>query len=256
VPHDPIFDDYTRGLIRLKLWHVDRLVAEGGLAFDEAVRRRTNLFRMTTFAGIRAREVAEDRRGWDRKVGELRALHEHCRDVADFERAGLALLWPHAEPMIDGDVAEFDEFVASTAGCFRFECAKFYADGNSPDHITLHFRNAYRPHSPFDHLPEMAGSLLALIDQAGERRPDVEWVQCGSWLNSLPQFAGLFPPSWVQAAVPGKPGGHMGWGGQFQDRRGGFHDRNARRFRDTGEFPYRHLLCHCRVDELREHLEG
>ncbi|MGD9494784.1 MAG: hypothetical protein AB7Y46_00610 [Armatimonadota bacterium] len=251
--HDPLFDDFTRRLIQLKLWHVHTLVTEGILPFEQAVRTRTNLFRMTLFAGLPAEGVAEDRQGWAALVDELRVLRERCRDAEQFEREGLAALWPYAEPVIDRDLAELDEFLASAVGCFRFEFAKYYADEHSPDHITLHVRNAYRPDSPFRHLAEMAASLQEILDRAEAVRPDVEWVQCGSWLNSLPPFAGLFPPSWVETAVPGKPGGHMGWWGQFQDRRGGFHERNARLFRESGQFPYRHLLCHCRVAELRAH---
>ena len=42
--------------------------------------------------------------------------------------------------------------------------------------------------------------------------------------------------------------------GQFMDRRGGFHETNSRQFRQTGCFPFEHIMCRCEIVELQEHL--
>ena len=259
MSHDPIFDDYVRKLAALKLWYVRWLMDNEGMGFDDAARKRVNLFRMTRFAGSAAQDVPEDQEGWRCVLHRLERMcerHSGDPDTSAFEAEGVELLWPHMQPVIAWELEAFDEFGRRAIGCFQYEFAKYYGDPEAEDHLTLHVRNTYRPDSMFRHLPQVAGSLLEIAERAGRERPEVTWVQCGSWLNSLPPFAGLFPQSWVALAQPGRPGNHMGWWGQFQDRRGGFHERNAGLFRATGRFPYQHMLCHCPIGELSEHLRS
>ena len=247
--------DHMQRLIRLKLWHAASVCDAGELPFADAIRHRTGIFRLTTFAGVAEREIAEDRQGWAETLSCLEDVRKSAADTEEFEHRGLRLLWPLAEPMVEVELARFAEFCSTADGPFKFEISRYYADNHAPEHVTLHVRNCYRPDSPFDHHSEIKEALRKVLDRAAEVRRDVTWIQCGSWLNSLPPFARLFPQSWVDTAVPGKPGGHMGWWGQFQDRRGGFHEANARRFRATGKFPYTHLLCHCPIEDLRRHLD-
>lgn len=247
--------DHAQRLIRLKLWHAATLAEAREMTLEDAVRHRTGLFHLTIFAGAQELDLSEDRTGWAEMLSRLRAESEEAADIDDFEHLGLRILWPHAEPMVEVEAVRFEEFCSTADGPFKFEIANYYAEDHAPEHVTLHIRNCYRPDSLFEHQDHIRQSLRAMIEQAAALRPDVGWLQCGSWLNSLAPFARLFPESWSETAVPGKPGGHMGWWGQFQDRRGGFHEANARRFRATGEFPYRHLLCHCTIEELRRHLE-
>lgn len=247
--------DWLQRLIRLKLWHAATVTASGELTLEDAVRQRTGIFHMTIFSGPRELGLEEDRQGWAEVLRRLRVERDEAADIEEFEHRGLLTLWPHAEPMIEVEIARFDEFCSTAEGPFTFEIANYYADDHQPPHLTLHVRNCYRPASLFEHRPQTRQALLAVIERAADLRPDVAWIQCGSWLNSLPPFAKLFPHSWTETAIRGKPGGHMGWWGQFQDRRGGFHEANARRFRATGEFPHRHLICHCRIEELKQHLQ-
>ncbi len=254
-----ILTEHARKIVALKLWYVRWLIVNEGMAFDDAVRNRVGLFRMTTLAGSPARGLMEDPEGWTEllaQLGEIYRRHASDADSRAVEAEGLALLWPHAEPVVAWEAQSFEQFLANATGCFQYEFTKYYADPTQPDHLTLHIRNAYRPESPFHHLPKIADSLREIIARAATQRPDVYWVQCGSWLNSMPPFASLFPPSWIETAQPGRPGSHMGWWGQFQDRRGAFSERNARQFRATGQFPCGHQLCRCRIDKLREHLNA
>jgi len=188
---------------------------------------------------------------------DLRRLFErHTADETTevIEAEGLKLVWPYVEPAIERRLAETERWLKEAVGCFRHEYRPFYAEPNSKDHLTLHVRNAYQPDSPFHHLPEMAASLREILSRAERERPDVMHVQCATWLNSFPPFAELFPRSWIETAQPGAPGNHSGWWGQFMDRRGGFHAENARRFRETGQFPFQHLLCRCSIAHMRQHV--
>jgi hypothetical protein len=259
VPHEPIFDEHARGLARLKLWYVRWVMNHEGMSFDEAARTRVGLRRLTVFAGSPAQGVAEDPDGWDAMLARLADLYDAHADDPDtdaLEAEGLALLWPHMEPVIDWDLAAAAVFLAEAFGCFKYEFAKYYVDPEAGDHLTLHIRNAYQPDSPFHHLPEMAADLREIADRSAQERPDVEWVQCGSWLNSVPAFVSLFPPSWRETAVLRFPANHMGWWGQFTDRRGGFNERAAAILRETGQFPNPQFNCHCPLGEWREHLQG
>lgn len=139
-------------------------------------------------------------------------------------------------------------------GGFFYEFIPQYGIVDSPDFLTLHFRNYFYPDSPFKHLDKVKNGLRNLIVAAIAECPDVKFVQCGTWLNDVDAFIQLFPPVWAEHAVKGAPGGHMGWWGQFMDRWGKLHQRNSDYFRRTGEFPFKHYLCQCSVDELRDWL--
>ncbi|NOY83203.1 MAG: hypothetical protein GXP31_19590 [Kiritimatiellaeota bacterium] len=250
--------EYTRELAKLKLWYAWRLWKHEDVDFETAITKRVGLVRMSVFWGDDPRTGPRDADGWNAVLDKLRELyerHENDSTSARIEAEGLALLWPHLEPMIERDLEVTARWLADAVGCFQYEFRPFYAEPDSEDHLTLHVRNAYQPDSPFRHFPEMVADLLEIVSRARRERPDVSMAQCATWLNSLPPFANLFPPSWVETAQPGIPGNHSGWWGQFMDRRGGFHAANAQRFRRTGRFPFRHLLCRCSIPELRRHLE-
>ena len=249
--------DYVRRLVALKLWHAWRLHKCDDVDLETALVTRVDLYRLSVFGTDAQGGGPEDAEGWQRVLDDLGAVYErHDADAmsSEIEVEGLALLWPSLEPRIERDAAQAAQTVAESSGCFTCEYTAFYAEPESADHLTLHVRNAHQPDSPFQHLPEMIENLQSLIAGAQRERADVMWVQCGTWLNSFPPFARLFPQVWAETAVPGTPGNHFGWWGQFMDRRGGFHEENARRFRETGEFPYMHLLCRCPLTDLREHL--
>ncbi len=251
--------EYVRDLAKLKLWYVWRLLKREEVDFEAAISKRVGIVRMSVFWGDDPRSPGPaDADGWSRVLAKLRAVyekHEHDPTSEAIESEGLALLWPYLEPAIERRLAENERWLEQAIGCFQYEYRPFYAEPDSEDHLTLHVRNAFQPDSPFQHFSEMVASLQEIVSRAERERPDVERVQCATWLNSFPPFARLFPRSWIGTAQPGAPGNHSGWWGQFMDRRGGFHARNARQFRETGQFPFMHLLCRCAIADLRQHLE-
>ena len=58
-------------------------------------------------------------------------------------------------------------------------------------------------------------------------RPDIEIVQCGSWINSFEPFRSLFPPEWHENCRVSGPAFTYGWWGQFMTHTGDFHYPNA-----------------------------
>ena len=101
----------------------------------------------------------------------------------------------------------------------------------------------------------LARSLLKLLDDLEQDRPDIQIVQCGSWINSFEPFRSLFPPEWHENCRVSGPAYTYGWWGQFMTHTGDFHYPNARHFRATGEFPFTCLVCSADRSSVREHVE-
>jgi hypothetical protein len=247
--------EYVREFSKLSFWFAHRRIRLGISTFEDAVNTRVDLFRMTRHnRGDRHPSRGDRIPEWDRLIARLRPIfdrHQGSPDTAALEREALDLFWPH-----------FELPSAPAPGPTEpppdrpYECWTF--DYNAGDRISLHIYNVYRPHSPLgDMRPAFADALLRLLTDSVARRPRVHTVACGSWLNSLPAFAELFPASWRESAVPSPEVRYtMGHWGQFTDRRGGFHHRNGAAFRATGDFPWPALRCHCPVADAVAHLES
>lgn len=68
-------------------------------------------------------------------------------------------------------------------------------------------------------------------------------------------FLTLFPPEWVDEDEAVAPVGYgFNWWGQFVARDGRFHERNGRRMRETGTFPYAAKNGRCEILALENHL--
>jgi len=82
-------------------------------------------------------------------------------------------------------------------------------------------------------------------------------IHCGSWLNSHPRWLELFPQEYHNSlSLPDENiQWHFGFWGQFVDARGGFHERNAEKFRKTGKMPFAYRTADCSFISMREHLK-
>jgi hypothetical protein len=251
-----IHRDYVRNVIQLKLWRVKWLAREEGMPFEEAIQKRVGLYWKTTLASDWKSGPVPDGDWGSVLVDLVRICEAHRVDASSeaLESEGLNLLWPWVEPRLESDLESDAEWVYRSGNCFRYQFDPSYHSTEGEDYLTLHFRNAFRPDSPFRRLDDLAGMLTTALEKAVAERPDVKMAQMGSWVNSVPAFASIFPAPWTDNAVHGGPAGHLGWWGQFMDRRGGFHKKNADCFRSTGEFPYTHLLSQCGISDLQRHL--
>ena len=235
---------YVSHFLKLSLWYVRVLMEREGIAFEDAIVSRVNVYRNTDFFdGEHHPAWGREDLDWNAYLKGLKAIFDR-REGGAWEDEGLAYLWPRV-----------------TKGGRRpspqgrpYHCWT-YDDGE--DYIALHIANVYQPKSP---LSEMRGAfrdtLLQLLRDTQARRPEVETVRCGSWLNSAPPFQTLFPKSWRDSAkASSRSGIGMGHWGQFMDRTGRFHVRNGEHLRATGAFPHPCLGCHAPIDEIVARLE-
>lgn len=137
---------------------------------------------------------------------------------------------------------------------FTYEYHPEYFGPPEPNLLTLHFRNAFMPDSPFKHGQELHAGLREIIRRTRAERPDVTRVQCATWLNNVERFTHYFPPDWEQNGTKCPLEGHSGWWGQFVDRTGNLHTARATEFRRTWQFRYPNRHCQCSMEAFESHL--
>ena len=245
---DSIRISYLRGFTKLSLWYVARAVREDGSRFADIVNKQVNIYRNTVFYDGK-RHPSRDPVGkeWDGLVWKLEGLLD--ARPSRFEADGLQLLWPHMEARLRQSEKKSREPPERPYECWSH-------DYRTEGRVGIHIDNVYRPRSPLsDMRVPFAASLIRLLEDSQRNRPDAKIVSCGSWMNSTPRFADLFPPGWPISAV-GRPeiDYTMGHWGQFEDRKGDYHLRNRDHFRNTGELPFSAAQCKAPIDEVLEHV--
>ena len=233
---------------KLSLWFVHKRLCEGESDFEALVNGRVNIYRNTSLYDGKHHPVdGEAAPEWTEILKELRTVFDRYMDAPSTEQletAGLNLLLPYLKKRPDA---------LPPPETRPYECWSYdYGD----DQLNIHILNVYQPQSPLSNMwIPFAASLIRMLQDSQARRPDVELVRCGSWLNSVPPFQKLFPERWKQSAEPRPEVRYtMGHWGQFTDRLGDFHARNGALFRETGEFPFANLRCECPIEEVLAYL--
>lgn len=259
--------DFVEHIVPLSLWLAHRRTTREKL-FGRILTEETPVYRLATLWDGEhhpARRQTDWWDGcWDALVEDLTRLSESARgrdDVALLEREGLALLMPYLEPRIATDVERWPRIPSGIGvdiepeqvfGFFIYELPK---KGSAADAVNLHMGNTLAPESPFADVPSRVREFLQMLDRVKDLRPDLEWIESGSWLNSFEPFLQFFPDEWRRSrSAPTGPTYTCGLWGQFITRTGAFHRRNGAFLRRTGEFPYPSVVCRCRIDTLRGHL--
>ncbi|MCZ6679739.1 MAG: hypothetical protein O7E52_21115 [Candidatus Poribacteria bacterium] len=249
---DPIRVNYVSEFTKLSLWFVHKRLCEGERDFERLVNGRVNIYRNTSLYDGKRHPSGEDvGPEWADILARLRAVFDYHVDAPSTEQleaAGLDLLWPYLKARLIQEGNPLPSLEDRP-----YECWDYDYNGNR---LNIHIANLYQPRSPLSdmHIP-FAVSLIRLLHDSLVRRPDIEVVRCGSWLNSAPPFQALFPERWNQSAQPRPDVRYtMGHWGQFMDRRGDFHARNGALFRETGEFPFPNLSCESPIEEVLAHL--
>ncbi len=241
--------NYVREFTKLSLWYVHKRLCEGEGDFKGTVNGRVNIYRNTTlYDGKRHPSNADVGQEWASILNQLKAIFDsHAGEptTAKLEQAGLNLLWPYLKKRRGALPSPQDR---------PYECWTYNYSG---DRVHIHIFNVYQPASPLsDMYIPFAASLIRLLRDVQAERPDIEVVQCGSWLNSSPPFQALFPECWKQSAEPRPDVRYtMGHWGQFISRQGGFHARNGMLFRQTGKFPFPNLRCESPIADVLAHLK-
>ena len=246
---DSIHTNYVKEFTKLSLWFVHKRLCEGESDFEALVNGRVNIYRNTSlYDGKHHPANGEAAPEWAEILKELRTVFDRYMDVPSTEQleaAGLDLLLPHLkkrpDPLPPPETRPYE--------CWTYDYGE--------DQLNIHILNVYQPRSPLsDMWIPFAASLIRLLQDSQIRRPNIEIVRCGSWLNSVPPFQKLFPERWKQSAEPRPEVRYtMGHWGQFTDRLGDFHARNGALLRETGEFPFANLRCECPIDEVLAYLK-
>ena len=250
MQHDSIHINYANEFTKLSLWFVHKRLCEGENDFEALVNGRVNIYRNTSlYDGKHHPSNGEAAPEWPVILERLRTVFDRYMDAPSTEQleaAGLDLLLPYLKKR---------PAAMPPPETRPYECWS-YDYGN--DQLNIHILNVYQPRSPLsDMWIPFAASLIRLLQDSQVRRPDIELVRCGSWLNSVLPFQRLFPERWKQSAEPRPEVRYtMGHWGQFTDRLGDFHARNGALFRETGEFPFANLQCECPIDEVLAYLKG
>lgn len=122
--------------------------------------------------------------------------------------------------------------------------------------ISLHIRNNSMPRSCFEDVGQCFLWLRDLCAHARGCPFTIGAITCGSWLNDVPVFLSLLPPSYTASLVPSPADKRTGWGwwGQFIDRTGHLHTRRARQLLDTGDFPNQRKEGSCPFAEFEQNV--
>lgn len=250
--------NYDRESVKLKIWYVHRLLQTERRSFEELIAARVDIYRRThLWDGENHPAQGQPDPEWNALVDRLQELFNRHRNDAStqaLEDAAYALLLPAMEQRLAGErkgnlwEGAGQVIPPTPYGSF----SRDYAE----DRVHLHFTNMVQPKSPFWDMPGLTRLLLKLLDDLERDRPDIEIIQCGSWINNFPPFRSLFPPEWTANARVSGPSYTYGTWGQFMSHTGDFHYRNAERFRQTGEFPYTSLVCTADRRSVRTHVEA
>ena len=250
-------------LARLSLWYA-RKRSGGGASLTEILSRCTPLYRLLDLWDGRHHPSQPDFPWRESGFLQLSEKLEELRSRTDadrFEEEGLAILLPHLEAGIDRDLSAWPW---TPCGYCPYELPEDQVSGifacewkQGSDYLAIHIGNACLPDTPFHDLEARARELLRLLDAACGKASGLRFVGCNSWLNDFPPFRLLFPSEWLPPDAPVAPVGFgFNWWGQFMARDGRFHERNGRKMRETGSFPYLSKTGRCRITALRNHLAG
>lgn len=218
-----------------------------GRALSESLSRRSPIFRLTALYNGMATTPQDcfetEKHGWHDIVHRLEStFRKRAADPAGFEEDGFALLLPVVKPGINRDLKAWPWVPQGYStrplpekqifGCFACEW--------SSDRKTLffHFANACLPESPFKDIENRRREIRSMLGYALRSEPQTDILRCNSWLNSFPPFQSLFPSGYPRPGRVAPVGTGYNWWGQFMARDGGFHEKNGRRLRETGKFPY------------------
>ena len=252
--------DFFEGSLRLKVCYIRHLTCHRDplVPMGEALELRTDILRKTMhFDGRHPGQGLDPPiAAWDDLKAQLadRILaHAEAADTDALEEECWAILQPLVEPMLHKD---YERALQSGQGPYR--CWSFDIREQEPNTINLHVNNAYQPASPFsaEYKPQLIECLLRLLHDAQAAHPNATRLRCGSWLNQLPPFLALFPPSWKTSFVKSDySSGTFGHWGQYMDHRGAFHRQNGAALRRTYLHPYASGSCQCDIAEAIRHLQ-
>lgn len=258
--------EFVSNVSRLGLWYATRPASRDITVEDfcRKVTAETPIYRLTElWDGVH--HPAASSANWQDLVWQqilVKLWNLWQSSPSTFEAEGYKLLESSLLARVDQDIERWPWLPcgycacklpdSSVFGAFAFELAD---DPAYKKRIAFHIANNTMPQSPFDDMPRLRQELADLVNYVLKEYPEIKWIGCNSWLNSLSRFQILFPPEWV--SPPAKPASvsyGYNWWGQFVSRTGGFNFRNAELMRKNGAFPFPAITGRCALESLRDHL--
>ena len=246
-------EEYTQALhdmMQLQMWYVVHAVRQSKV-FSEVVFNFTEIY---AYCDIYRPEISSEHNADFCKIVQLLETTWHSVGDSEFPAASWEVLEPYFAGRIEKDLITARKNIENSYAGFTFEYHCEYFGPAKPEFLTLHFRNYFAPDTPFNHRQELVVALLKIIDEVGHARPDVNRVQCATWLNNIEPFYSLFPDQWFKTSYVCPLEGNAGWWGQFIDRNGQLHKGNVAKFKETGQFLYPNRHCRCDIIDLKSHL--
>ena len=252
--------DYVSGVVKLMIWHVWDLHHDSGDRSPVAdnLDKRVDIMRKTILFDGRhpATGLNPPIHQWDELKAELAkriAAVGPAQDAETLEDACWELLWPFVEPTLEEAPKKLQDIQEQPYSCWSYQL-----HDKAPERVSLHFSNAYQPESPFkSRRGDLISSLRQLLLHVRAAYPDVNRVQCGSWLNQFEPFLAVFPSSWAESFEPVYDyWATYGWWGQYMTSAGGYHQRNGNLFRARRVHPYTAGNSECGLDEAMDRLQA
>ncbi|OGV56137.1 MAG: hypothetical protein A2X49_14620 [Lentisphaerae bacterium GWF2_52_8] len=252
------YQDYIHKLVRLKLWFVwDWLQKHPDESISSVLRNRVDIFRKTEYYDpVHMNGDSPDFSipGWLEIEDSLKEIWESRRNDPGsdgFEEEAFLILRQQLDSYTRSSYEKSLVPPAMKCGSLTYNSPA----ADAPDVIAVHIANALQPASIFDDPLYLPHCLRELMEQSSAEF-GVSKLHCGSWLNSHPRWLALFPQEWTDLRGPEDHSvqWHFGFWGQFITAKGTFHERNASKFRSSGEMPFPYRTADCSFDALQKHL--
>lgn len=249
------FKESTYEMIRLSLWFVWHWKqAHPDETIESNLRNRVDIFRKMDLyeSAMDSDNPPFDNTAWidfENAVSEIYSATSLDDDT--FVEKSFKIFKQSIDEAFDSRWIDFQKPISMKCGSLTYHDS----DKNNPSMIAIHIANALAPASIFDDPLYLPGCLTNLMNRT-EAEFGVDTIHCGSWLNSHPRWLELFPKEYHgNLSKPDEEiQWHLGFWGQFINASGGFHSRNAEKFRKTGTMPFAYRTSDCSFDLLREHL--
>lgn len=249
----PEFKESTYQMIKLSLWFVWHWKQTNpDETIENILRNRVDIFRKTTLykSGMDADNPPYDNSVWIDFENAISKIHSATsRDNDAFVEKSFKIFKQSIDKALETRWIDFQKPINMKCGSLNYN----ETDKKNPSMIAVHIANALAPESIFDDPLYLPSCLIDFMNKT-ERKFGVDTIHCGSWLNSHPRWLNLFPEEYRNSLS--KPDEniqwHLGFWGQFIDARGGFHKRNAVKFRETGKMPFAFRTSECSFALLRK----
>ena len=255
--------DYLVSHARLMLWYARKWALEhSDENFADVLGKRVDIFRLSgcnhNFLDSTA-VSAGDSPEWLKTAAIIKGYFDETKGDSDserFEQRCVELLLSGFRARVDRDL----EDIRTAVDLARYQCGSLRYDlspsKDNPQRIGFHIANACCPSSIFDDPYYLPGCFLALMGEC-EAKFGVTEIGTYTWLNSHPKWLEIFPLEWAEHMGPPATvvSGNYGFWGQFITARKTFNHKLARKFRETGVFPYMPRGSWCRIATMRKQMQ-